>query len=335
VKHFQNILVFADALAKGQWALKRVVGLTKQNNAALKVIDVAMELPTYMRLLLQEQATLTVGQRRHKLESLARDLHEQGVAVATEVLIGRPFLEVTRQVLRGGHDLLVKDAERAPDHKRLLAGSIDMRLLRNCPCPVWLVKTKADSSYKRIVAAVDPTPSDAAHRMLNSEILEVASSLATFDNAELYVVGAWEIPGEVLLSSRVSADRFMEFEKSAHSEAKKEFKHTLESSGIQLPQDQLRFRHGEAAPTITEFVKEIGADLLVMGTVARTGISGLLMGNTAERVLHDVECSVLTMKPAGFASPDRLDENAATRSRCSSPLVENRVKPKLEFSPDR
>jgi len=43
-----------------------------------------------------------------------------------------------------------------------------------------------------------------------------------------------------------------------------------------------------------------------MGTVCRTGIAGFLIGNTAENVLNDVDCSVLTVKPEGFASPKRL-----------------------------
>jgi nucleotide-binding universal stress UspA family protein len=44
-------------------------------------------------------------------------------------------------------------------------------------------------------------------------------------------------------------------------------------------------------------------DLLVMGTVCRTGISGFLIGNTAEEVLNQIDCSVLTVKPEGFVTP--------------------------------
>jgi nucleotide-binding universal stress UspA family protein len=49
-----------------------------------------------------------------------------------------------------------------------------------------------------------------------------------------------------------------------------------------------------------------GVDVLVMGTVARGGIPGMLIGNTAERVLRKLPCSVLTVKPDGFESPVRL-----------------------------
>ncbi|MDZ7686912.1 MAG: universal stress protein [Gammaproteobacteria bacterium] len=47
-------------------------------------------------------------------------------------------------------------------------------------------------------------------------------------------------------------------------------------------------------------VDDKGVDLLVMGTLSRSGIPGMLIGNTAERVLNDVDCSVLTLKPKGF-----------------------------------
>ena len=44
------------------------------------------------------------------------------------------------------------------------------------------------------------------------------------------------------------------------------------------------------------------------GTVARTGIPGMITGNAAEPLLPQIPCSVLPVKPAGFKSPVTLDE---------------------------
>lgn len=66
-------------------------------------------------------------------------------------------------------------------------------------------------------------------------------------------------------------------------------------------------RRGEPEDVIPEFVVAHGIDLVIMGTVARSGIAGLLVGNTAERVLRKLPCSVLAVKPDGFVSPVRLD----------------------------
>jgi len=52
---------------------------------------------------------------------------------------------------------------------------------------------------------------------------------------------------------------------------------------------------------------ELAVDLVVMGTVARTGIAGFFMGNTAESILTQLDCSVLTIKPPGFISPITLE----------------------------
>ena len=60
---------------------------------------------------------------------------------------------------------------------------------------------------------------------------------------------------------------------------------------------------GYARKEIPLFTKEINADLVIMGTVDRTGIPGLFMGNTAESILNQLDCSVLAIKPQGFVTP--------------------------------
>jgi nucleotide-binding universal stress UspA family protein len=65
---------------------------------------------------------------------------------------------------------------------------------------------------------------------------------------------------------------------------------------------------GDPADVIADFAKTGRVDLIVMGTVARTGIPGLVIGNTAEAILQRVDCSVLAVKPVGFVSPVGLDE---------------------------
>ena len=62
---------------------------------------------------------------------------------------------------------------------------------------------------------------------------------------------------------------------------------------------------GLAGDVIPDLVSRERAGILVMGSLARTGIAGLLIGNTAERVLSTVEASVLAVKPPGFESPIR------------------------------
>ncbi|ABM21246.1 MAG: universal stress protein [Gammaproteobacteria bacterium] len=50
-------------------------------------------------------------------------------------------------------------------------------------------------------------------------------------------------------------------------------------------------------------VENYDIDLIVMGTVGRVGIPGLIIGNTAESILEQAKCSVLAIKPEGFKTP--------------------------------
>ncbi len=60
---------------------------------------------------------------------------------------------------------------------------------------------------------------------------------------------------------------------------------------------------------IPELARKKRINLIIMGTVCRTGIAGFLIGNTAENVLQQVNCSVLTVKPEGFVSPVKLEND--------------------------
>lgn len=62
-----------------------------------------------------------------------------------------------------------------------------------------------------------------------------------------------------------------------------------------------------AEMVVHEQSRLVSADVVVMGTVARTGLSGIFIGNTAENIINSLECAVLAVKPGGFVSPIPLD----------------------------
>ncbi len=70
---------------------------------------------------------------------------------------------------------------------------------------------------------------------------------------------------------------------------------------------QLHLIEGDAKQIVPTIARDLDVDLIVMGTVARTGIAGFFMGNTAESILTRLDCSVLTVKPPGFICPVTLE----------------------------
>jgi universal stress protein E len=321
MQRFQRILVSVVGDRAGSAALQRAAGLARRTGAALKVIDVDEGFPWLARLVLHEADKLhetIVRQKTERLEALAASVRREVPGVTTELLRGRPDVETVREVLRGGHDLLLKDADLSD---RGLFDSSDMQLLRNCPCPVWLVRPKqAGRPFERIVAAVDPTPlpdeTDILHLRvgarpdndaLNAKILELATSLAAWDGAELHVVHAWDAPGEFLLRRQgidpKQVDGYVEDMRAA---AAKALDQLLTPFLDRIGKDHVHLVRGEPGEAIPRFAAAKGVDLIVMGTVARTGIAGLVIGNTAETILQRVPCSVLAVKPDGFVSPVTL-----------------------------
>ena len=199
MKRFNDILCVVESSETDKPALERAVALAENNQASLTVVEVVERVTTGIGIpeggpISADLQGAMVSAREQDLESLV-DLYRARIGIKTRVLTGTLFLEIVREVLRSGHDLVIKIPE-TQDWLDRLFGSDDMHLLRKCPCPVWLVKSESPKSYQRILAAVDVDddhPSEELHtrHLLNQQILQMASSLALSEGADLHIVHAW------------------------------------------------------------------------------------------------------------------------------------------------
>jgi universal stress protein E len=324
MKRFKNILYVNEPTVDQKSAIARAVSLAENNQADLTIVDV---IPTQVVTagiglspggpISNELRAAVESNHRKALESMVQSFSER-LQIRLDVLVGKTYLEAIRAVLKNGYALLIKPAEN-PIWMHRLFGSDDLHLLRKCPCPVWLMKPPEKSNYSSILAAVDfdllvPLPSE---HELNREILELAASLALSDFASMHIVHAWEAFAEKTMLSRggMSPEGLTNYGEREHERHRKELYRLAEelrgwigkdafdslSLGFHLPK-------GPAKKEIAPLAAELQADLVVMGTVARTGISGLIIGNTAEAILNQLTCSVLAIKPPGFKTPVKLDE---------------------------
>lgn len=314
---FKNILYVCENSVDQNASILRAVSLAENNQATLTLIDVIPVVPGSNKMQQGESSrnelqSAALNERRNKLEALIEP-YSNRMNIQLDVLAGRKFIEVIRVVLRNEHDLLIKPAEN-PRFMERLFGSDDMQLLRNCPCPVWLTRVDEKAKYQNILAAVDfdPNMSDATEQDLNWQILGLSGSLAFSEFAALHVVHVWDAPSEATI--RVWADdpqsASAEYVNSVRSSHENAYDQLQKQLSIRVGKDanahlspEFQMRRGTAATVIPETARELQADLVVMGTVARTGIAGLLIGNTAEAVLEQLQCSVLAIKPSGFVSP--------------------------------
>lgn len=310
MRDFKRILVHADTMAAANPAVERAAALARHVGAALTIADVASGLPKHAgRLMPESLRARVVPDRAARLAALAADLETgaaRGVRVSTAMLAGRPAIAIVREVLRGAHDVLLKSQAPAGNTATRF-DALDMQLLRKCPCPVWLVGSEPPRNG-RVLAAVDPNPEDPAEQALNRRIVELALYLVETEYRELMILNVWNAFGESLLSPLASDEEVAGYVEAAHAAARQDLDECLAPFGDRLGKAIVRLERGEPGPLIPRLAADEEVDLVVMGTVARTGIAGLVMGNTAERILGSLPCSVITVKPAGFVCPVSLEE---------------------------
>jgi universal stress protein E len=128
------------------------------------------------------------------------------------------------------------------------------------------------------------------------------SSLAAEEDSELHVVHVWRLAAETDLRGRqIDAPDVDEIVRSIEAAHQSELNRLL--SAYPYDKRTVHLVKGDAEDVISELADTLEVDLVVIGTVGRAGVPGLLIGNTAESVLNAVDCSVLTLKPDGFETP--------------------------------
>jgi len=329
MRRFRNILCVIERAAESQPALHRAVEMAENNQASLLVVVVRPRLPVGISLVesgpSSDQLQTTVVQDYEAWLEHVIEPYRQRVDIEFKVLLGTSFLEIIREVLRNEHDLVIKCPESPNWLNRLFAGD-DMHLLRKCPCPVWFIKPQASMGYSRILAAVDVDalhpPRDLKTRhQLNVQIVELAASLSLSESAELHIVHAWEAMSELIdgfvFSPDVSKEQLATNVDLERRQQQRQLDQLMQdvrtnNNAARDALDYLKPRthlvKGLARKEIPALAKQLAVDCIVMGTVARTGIRGFIMGNTAETILEQIDCSVLAVKPEGFETPVTLDD---------------------------
>jgi len=298
---FRTILVALDIdddaiTDSGLAAVEQALALARKDGASVTFAHV-LDVSDSVRTAMLNDAGSDAGKR---YASIARVLHglaaaAEGVAARTAIFFGSHWRELVREVLRGRYDLVVIGTKRRGIAGRALFGSTGNKLLRTCPCPVWVVKAATHEVRPNILVAHDLTA-------VGSAALDVGASMARLQKAAVHVLSVIEHPeAERFLSSvdaRTREERVSEVRAMLGAQC---HAHALD------PPAEISVVDGNAYAAILDYIRAHRIDLLVMGTVARTGVAALLTGNTAENVLPWADCSLVAIKPAHFVSPVTVD----------------------------
>ncbi len=307
MKSFQNILVVMSGKDHGTMAVARAAELARQNSAKLTLVDVVEPLPPVMDVPgsdAERRHNALVSEKLANLDLVAVPLRGEGIVVTYLVLQGSPAERIVAEVFKRGCDLVIKTAEEPDGLLRRLFGTTGLRLLRNCPCPVWIIKAAKESRFEKVLAAVDPRPVGQDRDPQNIKILQLATAIAENDGSELHVVHVFPYrTGTDALEPGEAAESQVKDGRRETLALQKSMLHELIAPYQKAGQiDQVHFLQGNPGNEIAKLTESLHVELLVMGSVGRTSMRDFLIGNTAERVLDQVDCSVLTIKPDDFVS---------------------------------
>jgi universal stress protein E len=313
MQRFRKILVgvdlsSADHLAEveltppSREALRRAIWLAAHTRGELTIFS-ALDVSAHARTVLQEELQHAPGDLEREayeiLERFVEQAKSEGVEARQKLAFGTPWQEICRQVLAEKHDLVLVGTRDLGQISRILFGSTGMKLLRNCPCPVWV--TRPDPNWDDLNILV---PSDFSDVSL--EALRIAVNGGQLVDTRLHLLHALEGQiGPPAWFGRVQRQIVEDYIASQRAEAEQRLHEQLALTDYRTLQHGVQVHVVEGPPdeAILKAIDDFQIDLVVMGTAARSGLSSLMLGNTAERLISHLKCSVIAVKPLEFVCP--------------------------------
>ncbi|MCP3986702.1 MAG: universal stress protein [bacterium] len=123
---------------------------------------------------------------------------------------------------------------------------------------------------------------------------EEALDLANRYGGKLTLLHAFLLNEQVYPYSAILSQEEVDEARDAATGALEQWRDRAEASGVEI---DVRVAPGTPSENITTVAREIGADLIVMGTHGLTGLAHVLLGSVAERTLRTAPCPVMTVRP--------------------------------------
>lgn len=216
---------------------------------------------------------LGIDEARRALHAEVAGMARDGLTVSTRVLVGRPATVLVDHARETGADLLVMGSRGRGPIASMVLGSVSAEVAADAPCPVLVART---ATLRRVIVALDGTPEA-------DRVVEVVTASAFLRDAHLHIVcvAPSVIPGPGILSARRDLEQRAAIA-AAH----------LAGEGLDVTWS---VPEGDAAATLIDTAVRGNADLIVVGTHGRTGLTRLVLGSVARNVLLHAHTSVLIL----------------------------------------
>lgn len=283
---FDAILVCLDLVSSEEELISSAARIASRDGARLTFLHVLDERARADQAAFETKARELIASRVSPLTGEA--------AWDAVVRFGHPLAEILAESER--HALVMTGADHNRRAGDMLFGGTTTRLLRSCRRPVLVVRSEADESGPVLAAVALRGQPETPHDPLDLVILEHAAAQAERRGGPLHLIHvaqSWVPFGSVDDDLAAQATALCE-------KGRARLGTLLLEAGLDLPDDHVHIKVGDPAEELFGACLALGVQLLVMGTVARTGIAGLIVGNTAEKLMRRIDSSLLALKPEGF-----------------------------------
>jgi universal stress protein E len=304
------LIAIRDERHAPRGALRKAAALARANGASIELFH-AVNDPEALDALRRgyvagREADAIAESVRHRcarrLEKLITLKDLEGLKVTCASTWDFPSHEaIIRRVLATGADLVIATVQPKGIGSRLLLANTDWELIRHCPCPVLIAKTRRSWRRPAVVAAVDPFHAHEKPAALDREILHAGKYFARELGGALHAFHSYmplTVIAQAPAGQAMAVPIPQELEEVHSKQIKGVFDRVSASSGISP-----RRRHLEMGVTqdeLARIVRENGVELVVMGAVSRSALKRLWIGSTAEHAIDRLDCDVLIVKPRAF-----------------------------------
>ncbi|MDP9501150.1 universal stress protein UspE [Bisgaard Taxon 45] len=303
---FNNILVILNPENEKQYALARAVRLVKEQKSHQKV-KITVFLAVYdlsyeMSALLssEERAEMHQGvieQRTLAIQPYLDKYADPNILFETKVVWHSNEAEaIAQEVEKHDYDLVVKYTKEEESITSLIFTPMDWQLLRKCPKPLLMVRDGDWKHQRRILIAVNVADDEEKnHKVFNEQLVSLGIDLADkLERGNVHLVTAYP-PTPINMAIDLPEFNSGEYERNIRGQYLLNMKALRQQFSID--EDHTHVREGFPEEVIPEVAKELEAELVVLGTIGRTGLSAAFLGNTAEHVINKLNCSLLAIKP--------------------------------------
>lgn len=306
MKEYKKILVIINPTTDHQAALDRAIELASKSQAQitafLSIFDFSYEMTSILSAHEREAMRQgVIDQRTAWLNELISQTNNPEIIIDSQVVWhNRPFESVINYAIAGDYDLIVKSTHAHDKLKAVIFTPTDWHLMRKAPQPVLMVKEHAWPVAGKILCAINVASEDEDQQNLNGKIIRYAQDLAVKFSADVHLVNGY--PGTpVNLAIELPDFDVSAYNNSVRVQHEERVRYIAQEYNI--PSDHCHVEEGLPEDVIPDLAEKLDAELVILGTVGRTGFSAALIGNTAEHVIDSLTCDLLALKPDGYKSP--------------------------------